>query len=307
MLHFLLRRLGWTILTLFLLLTLTFFMIRLAPGDPFSGEKDIPPEVKAELQKAYGLDGPLYKQYGRYMWNVVVHQDLGPSSKQKGRTVNEIIGSLIWNSMQLGVCAMILALLFGVTAGVIAALKQNSVFDYFSMGVSTVGLAVPTFVVGPIFVLIFALWLGWFRTSGFDSFPRDYILPSVTLALPFAARISRLARAGLLEVINQDYIRTARSKGLIERVVVMRHALKGGLLPVVTYLGPALANILAGSLVVEQIFQVPGLGTEFIKSASNRDYMLVMGTVIVYGSMLVTMNLVVDLTYGFLDPRIRNE
>lgn len=294
-------------LTLFLLITLTFFLIRLAPGDPFSGEKDIPPEVKLELQKAYGLDGPLISQYGRYLWRLVRYQDLGPSSKQKGRTVNEIIGGLIWNSVQLGVCAMILALLFGVSAGVIAALRQNSMFDYFSMGVSTVGLAVPTFVVGPIFVLVFALYLGWFKTSGFDDFPRDYVLPAITLALPFAARISRLARAGLLEVIHQDYIRTARSKGLLERVVVIRHALKGGLLPVVTYIGPALANILAGSLVVEQIFQVPGLGTEFIKSAGNRDYMLVMGTVIIYGSLLVFMNLLVDLTYGFLDPRIRNE
>jgi oligopeptide transport system permease protein len=306
MLKFLLRRLGWTVLTLFLLITLTFFMIRLAPGDPFSGEKDISPEVKEALNKAYGLDGSLPSQYVRYIGKVLTG-DLGPSSKQKGRSVNEIIGGLIWNSVQLGLCAMFLALIFGVTAGVIAAFKQNSVFDYVSMGVSTVGLAVPTFVVGPIFVLVFALYFGWFRTSGFESFPRDYILPSVTLALPFAARISRLARAGMLEVINQDYIRTARAKGLLERVVVMRHALKGGLLPVVTYLGPALANILAGSLVVEQIFQVPGLGTEFIKSASNRDYMLVMGTVIVYGSLLVFMNLIVDLAYGFLDPRIRNE
>lgn len=304
MLRFLLRRLGWTVLTLFLLITLTFFMIRLAPGDPFSGEKDIDPEIREALNKDFGFDGPLYAQYFRYL-GALTRGDLGKSSKQKGRTVNEIVFGLIGNSLQLGACAMLLALIFGLTAGVIAALRQNSVFDYSSMAVSTVGLAVPTFVVGPLLVLVFALYLGWFRTSGWDHFPRDYVLPTVTLALPFAARIARLTRAGMLEVINQDYIRTARSKGLLERVVVIRHALKGGLLPVVTWLGPAMADVLAGSLVVEQVFQVPGLGTEFIKSASNRDYMLVMGTVIVYGSMLVVFNLIVDIAYGFLDPRIR--
>lgn len=304
MLKFLLRRLGWTVVTLFLLITITFFMIRLAPGDPFSGEKDIDPEIRAELNKDFGFDGPLYVQYVRYL-GALAQGNLGKSSKQKGRTVNEIIFSLIGNSLQLGACAMLVALLIGLTAGVIAALRQNSVFDYSSMAAATVGLAVPTFVVGPLLVLVFALYLGWFRTSGWDAFPRDYVLPTITLALPFAARIARLTRAGMLEVINQDYIRTARSKGLLERVVVMRHALKGGLLPVVTWLGPAMADVLAGSLVVEQVFQIPGLGTEFIKSASNRDYMLVMGTVIVYGSMLVVFNLLVDIAYGFLDPRIR--
>ncbi|MCI0342142.1 MAG: ABC transporter permease subunit [Planctomycetales bacterium] len=304
MLRFLARRLAWTVLTLFLLVTITFFMIRLAPGDPFSGEKDLDPEVRLQLNKKYGLDGPLHSQYLRYLGGLL-QGDLGPSSKQKDFTVNEILRSRFPVSLRLGFCAMVLALLLGLTAGIVAALRHNSPFDYASMAGATVGLAVPTFVVGPILVLVFALKLGWFNTVGFDVFPRDYILPSLTLALPFAARIARLARAGMLEVIHQDYVRTARAKGLLERVVVLRHAVRGGLLPVVSYIGPAMADILAGSLVVETIFRVPGLGWEFVTSAGNRDYMLVMGTVIVYGSMLVLFNLLVDLAYHLIDPRVR--
>lgn len=304
MLRFLLRRLAWTLVTLFLLITVTFFMIRLAPGDPFSGEKDIPQEIREQLNRDFGFDGPILVQYARYM-GMLATGNLGRSSKQKNRTVNQIIAEHYPKSMRLGVLAMTLALVVGLVAGIVAALRQNSVFDYASMAGATVGLAVPTFVVGPLLILGFALWLPIFRPAGFDVFPRDYVLPTVTLSLPFAARIARLARAGLLEVINQDYIRTARSKGLLERVVVIRHALKGGLLPVVTFLGPATADVLTGSLVVEAIFRIPGIGTEFVQSALNRDYMLVMGLVISYGALLLLMNFLIDLTYGLMDPRIR--
>lgn len=304
MLRFFLNRLFWTVVTLFLLITITFFLIRAAKGDPFSGEKHIDPEIRRQLDEDFGFDGTKFQQYIRYLGMLAVG-NLGRSSKQKNRTVNQIIGTHLPKSIALGVCAMSLALLLGITAGIVAALRQNSVFDYVSMAGATVGLAVPTFVVGPILILLFALLIPIFRTAGFDHFPRDYVLPTITLALPFAARIARLARAGLLEVINQDYIRTARSKGLFERVVMVRHALKGGLLPVVTFIGPATAQILTGSLVVETIFRIPGIGTEFVQSALNRDYMLVMGLVICYGSLLVLMNLFIDMAYGFLDPRIR--
>jgi oligopeptide transport system permease protein len=304
MLSFLLRRLLITPVVLFILIAISFFLMRLAPGNPFAGEKNISPEILQKLNEKYGLQGSLPGQFGRYCLGLLV-LDLGPSTKHKDMTVSEIIRAHFPQSMVLGTLSILLAIAVGVLAGIVAGLKQNSVFDYASMAVSMVGLSVPLFVVGPLLVLAFSLYLGWFNVAGWEDFPRDWVLPAFTLSLPFAARIARLMRAGMLEVIHQDYIRVARAKGLAESVVVARHALKGALMPVVSFLGPGIATVLTGSLVVEKIFGVPGIGREFVEAGLNRDYFLAMGVVILYGVLLVLLNLVVDVMYGFLDPRIR--
>jgi oligopeptide transport system permease protein len=300
------RRLVGAPFTLLVLLVLSFVMIRQAPGGPFAKDKRVDPEVLKILEAQYGYDRPLHIQFGLYMRNLLWHGDLGVSTKQKGRTVNEIIRNHAGASARLGLAAMALAILIGLTSGLVSGMRQNSIFDYASMTGAMVGLALPTFVVGPMLVLLFAIKLGWFNVSGWEDFPRDLILPAITLSLPFAARIARLARAGMLEIVNQDYIRTARAKGLSEPVIVIRHTLKGTLLPVVSFLGPAVSILLVGSLVVETIFNVPGLGTEFVQSALNRDYSLAMGLVVMFGTLLVLFNLVVDIAYAFLDPRIRH-
>jgi len=305
-LRFILRRLVALPLVLLVLVAITFVMVRMAPGGPFTGEKNIPPETQAAQMRYWGLDQPIEVQFARYLGNLV-KGDLGPSFKYKDRTVNDIIKDSWRPSAVLGGTAMIIAVLIGISAGLIAGLKQNSRYDYASMAVAMVGISLPTFVVGPFLVLLFALQIPIFKTQGWEVFPRDLILPAITLALPYTARIARLTRAGMLEVVNQDYIRTARAKGLGESLVVARHALRGALLPVVSFLGPALAFIMTGSLVVEQIFQVPGLGRQFVLSALNRDYTLTQGLVILTGALLIIANLVVDVLYGFLDPRIRYE
>ncbi|MEZ6187446.1 MAG: ABC transporter permease [Planctomycetota bacterium] len=308
--RYLFKRLAQVPVVLFVLITLSFFMVRLAPGNPFSGEKKMDPLVQEALNEKYGLDASMPVQFVRYLGGLVT-LDLGPSYKQKGLTVNEIIAEKAPVSAVLGLSAMIVALAIGLTAGIVSGIRQNSNFDYGSMAVAMVGLSVPTFVVGPLLALVFGLKFGWFPVAGYERmlgpipYPQYLVLPTIALALPFAARIARLTRAGMLDVINQDYIRTAWAKGLRERVIVLRHALRGALLPVVSFLGPAVAQILTGSLVVEQIFQIPGIGYEFVKSALNRDYTLVLGTVILFGVLLVLFNLLVDVLYGFLDPRIR--
>lgn len=304
MFRYLLRRLLWMPVVLWILITLSFFMMRAAPGGPFSGERSLPPEIEANVNAKYHLDEPAWLQYVHYLRDLCM-LDLGPSYKHKTMTVNEIIAEHLPPSVLLGTVSVLLSLLIGLGAGIVAGVRRNSLFDYGSMTLAMVGLSIPTFVVGPMLVLVFALYLGWFPVTGWSDFPRDLILPSITLALPFAARIARLTRAGMLEVIHQEYIRTARAKGLRENVVILRHALKGAMLPVVSFLGPAMAQILTGSLVVEKIFGVPGIGREFVESAFNRDYTLVSGTVILYGSLLIFFNLAVDIVYGFLDPRIR--
>jgi oligopeptide transport system permease protein len=276
------RRLAGAPFTLVVLLVLSFVMMRQAPGGPFAKDKRVDPEVLKILEKQYDLDKPLYVQFRKYMFNLMWWGDLGVSTKQKGRTVNEIIRNHAGASARLGLAAMVLALLIGLTSGLVSGMRQNSIFDYFSIK------------------------LGWFNVSGWEDFPLDLILPAITLSLPFAARIARLTRAGMLEIVNQDYIRTARAKGLSEPVIVIRHTLKGTLLPVVSFLGPAVSILLVGSLVVETIFNVPGLGTEFVQSALNRDYSLSMGLVVMFGTLLVLFNLVVDIAYAFLDPRIRH-
>jgi oligopeptide transport system permease protein len=300
------RRLLGAPAVLFVLVTLAFFMMRAAPGGPFDKDKALEPAIEEAINAKYHLDQPLFVQFRYYMVDLVWDGDLGPSFKHKGRTVGEIIAHHAPHSARLGLAAVCVAVLFGVTAGLVSGIRQNSIFDYSSMAAATLGLALPTFIVGPMLVLVFAMKLDWFRVSGWDEFPRDLILPAVTLALPFMARVARLTRAGMLEVVNQDYIRTARAKGLSEPVIVLRHTLKGTLLPVVSFLGPGIAQLLTGSLVVEQIFGVPGLGNEFVQSALNRDYGVAMGLVLVFGTLLIVFNLIVDIVYAFLDPRIRH-
>ena len=306
--RYLFRRLAQVPIVLWVLITISFFLMRLAPGGPFSGEKDLDPVIQQKLEEKYDLDKSMGQQYLLFMKDLLLEFDLGPSFKYKDRTVNEILATKAPASAVLGFYSISLALVLGLGAGVVAGVRQNSNFDYASMTIAMVGLSIPTFVVGPMLVLLFGIYLDWLPVADYHGplAPQYLILPSITLALPFAARIARLTRAGMLEVINQDYIRTAWAKGLRERVIVTRHALRGAMLPVVSFLGPAIAQILTGSLVVEQIFQLPGIGREFVQGAINRDYTLVMGTVVLYGILLVMFNLIVDILYGFLDPRIRH-
>ena len=303
---FIFRRILGLIPTMFLIVTLSFFLIRLAPGGPFSREKKVTPEVMQNLLKKYHMDEPLFKQYLRYMGDIL-RGDLGPSFKNKDYTVNELIFTSLPNSLILGVVSLCIALRLGVSVGIVSALNRNTRVDYAAMSAAVIGISVPLFVVGPVLMLILAMKLKWLPTSGWITGRaglKTLIMPAITLAFPYFAYIARLSRASILEVLRSDYIRTARAKGLKQSVVIVKHVLKGAMLPVVSYLGPAFAGIVTGSVVVEQIFLVPGLGNFFVKSALNRDYTLIMGTVIVYSLILVVMNLVVDIIYGLLDPRI---
>jgi oligopeptide transport system permease protein len=305
MLRFIARRLLETIPVLFIIVTATFFMIRFVPGGPFTSERAVTPEILRNLEAHYGLDKPLYRQYLDYLGSLL-RGDLGPSFKYPNRTVNEIIGDKLPVSLELGAISLCIALVLGLTLGVTAAVKRNSALDYFCSSVAMIGICVPTFVLGPLLVLVFAIYLGWFNASGWYS-GIDRFLPAATLGLVYSAYVARLTRGGMLEVLNQDYIRTARAKGASELRVIFRHALRGGLLPVVSFLGPAIAGILTGSFVIETIFQIPGLGREFVNSAFNRDYTLVLGTVILYATLIVTLNLVVDVVQVWLNPKLKFE
>ena len=305
MLRFVVRRLLQTIPVLFVIVTATFFMVRFVPGGPFTAEKAIPPEILRNLEAHYGLDQPLWRQYVTYLGSVV-RGDLGPSFKYPNRTVNEIIGDKLPVSLELGGLALVIALTLGLTLGVLAAVRRNSWLDYLATSTGLLGICVPTFVLGPLLVLFFAIHLGWLNASGWYG-PADRVLPALTLGFVYAAYIMRLTRGGMLEVLNQDFIRTARAKGASESRIVFRHALRGGLLPVVAFLGPGIAGILTGSFVIETIFQIPGLGREFVNSAFNRDYTLVLGTVILYATLIVVCNLVVDVVQVWLNPRLKFE
>jgi oligopeptide transport system permease protein len=305
MFRFVVRRLLQTIPVLFVIITATFFMVRFVPGGPFTGEKAIPPEILRNIEAHYGLNQPLWKQYTSYLGQIV-RGDLGPSFKYPNRTVNEIIGDKLPVSLELGGLALLVALIIGLTLGVLAAVRRNSWLDYLASSVGLLGICVPTFVLGPLLVLFFAIHLGWFNASGWDT-PADRVLPVLTLGFVYAAYIMRLTRGGMLEVLNQDFIRTARAKGASEFRIIFRHALRGGLLPVVAFLGPGIAGILTGSFVIETIFQIPGLGREFVNSAFNRDYTLVLGTVILYATLIVLLNLVVDVVQVWLNPRLKFE
>ena len=305
MFRFVLRRLLQAVPVLFVIITATFFMVRFVPGGPFTAEKAIPPEILKNLEAHYGLDQPLWRQYLNYLGRVA-HGDFGPSFKYANRTVNEIIGDKLPVSLELGGLALAVALGVGLTLGVLAAVRRNSWLDYFASSVGMLGICVPTFVLGPLLVLFFAIHLGWVNASGWYDWT-DRVLPALTLGLVYAAYLMRLTRGGMLEVLNQDYIRTARAKGASETRVVLRHALRGGLLPVVSFLGPAIAGILTGSFVIETIFQIPGLGREFVNSAFNRDYTLVLGTVILYAALIVGCNLVTDVVQVWLNPKLKFE
>jgi len=302
MLAFLARRVALLVPTLWAIGTFTFFLLRLAPGGPFLAERDIPAAAKAQLEHTYGLDRPLGEQYVAFLKNAA-RFDFGPSYKYPARQVREIIADALPVSMELGGLALLLALLLGVPLGVVAALRRNTAADHAAMGVALLGVSIPNFVLGPLLVLAFSVGLYLLPPALWNG-PASRVLPVLTLSTAYVAYIARLTRAGMLEILRQDYIRTARAKGLSERVVVTKHALKLGILPVVSYLGPAAARILMGSVVVESVFQVPGLGRYLVNAAFNRDYTLVMGEVLFYAGFLLVLNLLVDVAYTWLDPRV---
>jgi len=289
---------------LLVIATITFFMLRLTPGGPFDREKPIKdPEIKKQLEAHYGLDKPLSAQYLEFIGKLVVG-DLGPSFKHSNRTVNEVIVKAFPVSAELGLWSLLVALGLGLTAGMIASIKPNSFLDYTPMTLAMVGICVPTFVMGPILILVFSLKLEWFNASGWDQWA-DRVLPALTLGGVYAAYVARLTRGGMLEVMSQDYIRTARAKGASEARVLLKHGLRGGLMPVVAFLGPAVAGLISGSFVVETIFQIPGLGRHFVEAAFNRDYTMVMGTVLFFAALIILLNLLVDIIQVWLNPRLR--
>jgi oligopeptide transport system permease protein len=291
--------------TLLILLTLSFFLMRAAPGGPFDSEKNLPPEIQANLDRKYHLDEPLLMQYGRYLLDLA-RGDFGPSFQYKDYTVNELIASGFPVSLQLGVTAMLVAFIIGTLLGTLAALRQNRATDYAVMTGAMTGISIPSFVMAPLLILLFAVYLGWLPAGGWnDGAWQNMVLPVIALALPYIAYISRLMRGSMIEVLRSNMIRTARAKGLPVSTIVMRHAMKPALLPVISFLGPATAGIITGSVVIEQIFGIPGLGRYFVQGALNRDYTLVMGVVVFYGVLIIMFNFIVDLLYALLDPKIR--
>lgn len=301
--HAAVRLLG-LIPTLLVLITIAFFLIRMAPGGPFDGEKALPPEIRANLDANYHLDEPLLQQYFRYLGQII-SGDFGPSFQYKDWTVNELIARGFPVSATIGGLAMLLAFVFGTLIGTIAALRQNTATDYSVMGIAMLGISIPNFVVAPFLILVVAVYAGWLPAGGWDWSWQRMVLPVLTLALPVVAYIARLTRASMIEVLHSNYIRTARAKGLPARVVILRHALKPAILPVISYMGPATAALITGSVVIERIYSIPGLGSYFVQGALNRDYTLVMGVVIFYGMVIVVLNFIVDLLYAWLNPRIR--
>jgi oligopeptide transport system permease protein len=300
-----LRRLLGALPTLFVLVSLTFFMMRAAPGGPFDRERSLPPQIEAAMAAEYHLDQPLWRQYLRYLGGLG-HGDLGPSFQYQGYSVAELIGSGAPVSLRLGVAAIMLALLLGTALGCAAALRRDSPLDRGLMAAAMLGLSLPNYVVAPLLILLFAIVLGWLPAGGWSAHgSADAVLPVVALALPQVAVIARLMRGSMIEVLNQNFIRTAHAKGLPLRLIVWRHALKPAALPVLSYLGPAAAGTVTGSVVIEQIFGIPGIGRYFVQAALNRDYTLVLGVVLFYGALIILFNFVVDLLYGALDPRVR--
>lgn len=302
--RYLLGRLAFALVTLLAVVTVTFFLVRLAPGGPFDGERRLPPEVEANLRAAYDLDQPVVVQYGRYLARLA-RGDLGPSFRQKDFSVNELIAMGLPISVGVGLTALTLALLLGVAGGTFAALSRDGPRDRMLVLGATLGLALPPIVVAPVLVLGFAVTLGWFPAGGYAT-AKHFVLPAATLALPYAAAFMRLTRGSVAEVMQRPHVVTARAKGLSPFRLVTRHVLPSALLPVASFLGPAAAALLAGSMVIEEVFSLPGLGRYFVQGALNRDYTLVSGAVIVYATLVLTFNLLVDLGYARLDPRIRH-
>ncbi len=296
--------------TLLVLVVLAFVLMRLAPGSPFSSERNLPPSVEENLNARYGLDDSLGEQLLRYLGNLA-RGDFGPSLYYSDHDVADLIREGFPTSLRLGLAAMILALGAGVTAGIAAARRPGGMLDHLLMGVAIAGISVPNFVVAPLLILVFAVWLGWLPASGAGPdaslTAAGMVLPVVALALPQFAYVARLTRASMLEVLDSSYILAARAKGLPERTILLRHGLRPALLPVVSYLGPATAAVITGSVVIEEIFGLPGLGRYFVQAALNRDYFLVLGVVVFYGLLVVIANLLVDLCYGLLDPRVQRQ
>jgi oligopeptide transport system permease protein len=303
MIRFLLRRLLVAIPTLLLVVTIAFFMMRAAPGSPFETSRKLPPAIERNMEAKYGLDRPLPMQYLTYLGGVA-RGDFGPSMKYQDKSVLEIVREGFPTSLVIGLSALILASGLGMSLGVLAALRQNEPADYGVSAIAILGVCIPTFVTAPLLILVFGLRLGWLPTGGLAG-PQSLILPVIVLALPQVAVISRLTRAGMIEVLRSNYIRTARSRGLPEHEIVIKHALRAAILPLVSYLGPACAGLITGSLVIEKIFNLPGLGKNFVVGALQRDYTVVMGVVILYAALIIALNLVADVAYALLDPRVR--
>lgn len=303
MIRFLTRRLLFMIPVLWATVTITFVLVRLAPGGPFTEEKQYPQQALDRLNAHYGLDAPIATQYVRYMRNLI-RGDLGPSLKYQNRSVNEIIANTFPVSLELGFWALMVALLIGLPAGILASLRPNTLLDYVPMSLAMIGICIPAFVLGPLLVLTFGLGLGWTNAAGWYT-PADRILPAITLGTAYAAYIARLARAGMLDILPQDFIRTARAKGIRESRVIGLHALKPGIFPVISFLGPAVAGLITGSFVVESIFHIPGLGRMFVMGAFNRDYTLVLGLVVFYSALVIFFNTLVDILLATLNPRLR--
>ena len=305
MLSYALRRLLVAVPTLFVIVTVSFFLIRIAPGGPFDLIPDLDPAAAENLRKAYDLDKPLVQQYGNYLWRLA-NGDLGPSLAYRDRNVAELIAEGLPVSAQLGLTAIAVGLFFGMLSGIVAALRKNSAVDFTIMAIAMTGVAIPTFVTAPLLTLFFGLYLGWLPLSGWNNGQFAHIiLPVVALALPTVAGIARITRGSMLESLSADYVRTARAKGLPEWKVVARHVLRPACMPVVSYLGPAIAGAMTGSVVIETIFGLPGIGRAFVEGALNRDYSLILGIVIIYATLIILLNLLADIIYGYLDPRVR--
>jgi oligopeptide transport system permease protein len=312
MFSYAIRRLLGAIPTLFIIVTITFFMMRIAPGGPFDSQRRLPPEIEHNIKAAYNLDKPVYQQYVIYLGKLV-RGNMGPSYKNKDFTVNELIADGLPVSAEIGLASMVMALLVGMILGTFAALWQNSILDYGVMSVAMMGITIPTFVLGPILTLIFGVY--GLTLFGYDiSLPvggwnggawRNLVLPIFVLGVPQIAYVARIMRGSMVEVLHSNYVRTARAKGLSSFMIVIRHALRAAVLPLVSYLGPAIAGVLTGSLVVEQLFGIPGIGRYFVQGALNRDYTLVMGVLVYYATAIIILNLVADLLYAVLDPRVR--
>ena len=306
MIRFIGKRLWNGALTLAALVTLTFFVMRLAPGGPFSRNRKISPEVQANIEAAFHLDDPLWQQFARFVGGVL-RWDLGPSTRFRDYSVNDLIASGLPYSLTIGFWAVVVASLVGVALGVAGALRRNGMTDYLAGTVGVVGIAIPIFVIGPVFQAIFGLKLGWLPVGGWDGTWRALVLPVIVLALPNIAYISRLTRTSMIETLRENYIRTAKAKGIGARRVLWRHTLTGALLPVIAYLGPATAAIITGSILIETIFAVPGIGRHFVDAALNRDYPLVMGITLLYGGLLILFNIATDVVRALMDPRLRHD
>ncbi len=306
MLHLILRRVFTAIPVLFIVILMTFTLIRLAPGGPFDEERAVPPEVLRNLNERYNLDDPVHIQFFQYVGNLL-QGDFGPSFKYPSRSVTEIIAAGVPVTLELGLYALVVAMIIGISSGLLASLRPNTMQDYIPMTFSMIGISLPSFVLGPLLLLCFAIWLQWVPVAGWGDSPGDKILPSLTLGAAYAAYVARLTRGGMLDTLSQDYIRTARAKGLSTRRILFRHALRGGMAPVVSFAGPAVAGLLSGSFVVETIFQIPGLGRFYLQAAFNRDYTMILGTTIFFAFLIIVCNLLADLLLVWLNPRLRHQ